>query len=733
MAPVILGARQAGPMALRRTSAGRQQPVYYSANRQLKTARFTDTLASIDPMAWSNWGLASTATGTLVLPADATYDGGISSVAAYDLTSSSVFVNLEQVPNLGNGSTEAVFQVANTGLQTTYPVSPTAHLFSWNNGSLRMGTTINGVTTWAATAVYDPYNHGWLRIRENAGTVSYDTSPDASTWITQASTPAVFSVSSSYIQLYSGFTGTEETPGAAVFDDLNILPSWPTYTPTLPVSRKTGPMALRNRQFQKPLPWGTVLANPKTATLTDTFDLTDTSLWTYGADAAVANGQLALTTNDNGWVRTRLPYDVAGSSVSVRWIAPTGGDSSTFAYPLTMTSFRQAMWQDSFYNTIYWSQSTGKFMSVYFTPSAGTVVGTQYTYDSIVHAYLRLREAGGRIIYEFSSDASSWTAFGNFPAVFTSGDCTIQLYAGKSSGTASTTYFDDLNLLPSQPYFQPTLPVSRTAGPMALRRRTSLRPTPVPQYSTTRPKMDTYTDTFDTLNTGVFASLPGGAALVNGRLEMSSPAVGLQAGTTFDLTGSSLSARVVVPVEDLTYGLQVTMYVIPGVYAEGAQYFIGMGCQPNNVSGLYCWWNGPGLNYPGAGFTTYDPVLHKYWRIREAGGILYCETSPDASTWNLLHSRAPLPGLSLSRVRIVFATQGGVAPSKAYFDDLNLPPSNATYNPTRPAGRKTGAMALRHASAQRRQQEYRSRVDPTVPTGDFFRLFLHHRNQQRGP
>lgn len=31
--------------------------------------------------------------------------------------------------------------------------------------------------------------------------------------------------------------------------------------------------------------------------------------------------------------------------------------------------------------------------------------------------------------------------------------------------------------------------------------------------------------------------------------------------------------------------------------------------------------------------TTYDPVLHKWWQIRESGGTIYWDTSTDGETW----------------------------------------------------------------------------------------------------
>ena len=121
--------------------------------------------------------------------------------------------------------------------------------------------TLTGTTTtpWAGTtwvgssANFDPVNHRFLRMREAGGTVYYETSPNASTWNTLSSTPAVFSTSTSYVQLYAGYWGAESSPGTLVLDNLNLAPSWPNPNVSVrPTGRKTGPMALRQRIKRRP-------------------------------------------------------------------------------------------------------------------------------------------------------------------------------------------------------------------------------------------------------------------------------------------------------------------------------------------------------------------------------------------------------------------------------------------------------------------------------------------------
>lgn len=69
----------------------------------------------------------------------------------------------------------------------------------------------------------------------------------------------------------------------------------------------------------------------------------------------------------------------------------------------------------------------------------------------------------------------------------------------------------------------------------------------------------------------------------------------------------------------------------------------------------------------------YDPVAHRWLRLRERAGITYWETAPDGVNWTIVHS-APDP-FDLSSVQAVIAAQVGSAvpsPGFAVFDNFNV-------------------------------------------------------------
>jgi len=80
------------------------------------------------------------------------------------------------------------------------------------------------------------------------------------------------------------------------------------------------------------------------------------------------------------------------------------------------------------------------------------------------------------------------------------------------------------------------------------------------------------------------------------------------------------------------------------------------------------------LGVPGAGArgqVPYVPATHRHWRIREASGTMYWETSPNGSAWTeLWHEALPF---AVEHVRGRLAAGGLLAAaSEARFDEVNL-------------------------------------------------------------
>lgn len=418
------------------------------------------------PTRWTNWGTATNVGGMLSCIPSTNYDGGIGSVQAYDLTGDDVAIQLVTPPNVGNGGTMCSLELGPVQSGT----NPALHAWSWSNGQL----AASNQSGWLWWTTYDPYNHAFLRIREAGGTVYYETSPDGSSWITQTSTPATFSMSSTYVRIYSGYGGTEPDPGVALWDNLNLAPSVTTYNPTRAAGRNAGPLALRQIIRHRPQPSSPPSVSPsaKIATFTETFNTLDPTIWaTVSGTPSSTYGQLTLPcASTYSTVQSVASYDLTDSSVYVNLTQTQAAGNGTTDTIFGVTSNAQYVW---------FQVVNGQLVTLDTTTGSTT---TQ-PYDPIAHQFLRIRANGsGTMWWESSPDASTWIqvatstgsglSVGNAQVYFSCG------YDGVEDNPLPAM-FTDLNLPPSLPTRTAVIPVSRKTGPMALRRRIMRRQQPV--------------------------------------------------------------------------------------------------------------------------------------------------------------------------------------------------------------------------------------------------------------
>lgn len=92
--------------------------------------------------------------------------------------------------------------------------------------------------------------------------------------------------------------------------------------------------------------------------------------------------------------------------------------------------------------------------------------------------------------------------------------------------------------------------------------------------------------------------------------------------------------------------------------------------------------DGAGVSLP------YDPVAHAWWRFREAAGIVYMETSPDAVTWTV-RRQVPTPAwVTAGNYPLHFSTHRETGDLTSYYfeiDNVNTTPAAPT-PPATPTG-----------------------------------------------
>ena len=190
------------------------------------------------------------------------------------------------------------------------------------------------------------------------------------------------------------------------------------------------------------------------------------------------------------------------------------------------------------------------------------------------------------------------------------------------------------------------------------------------------------TDTFDTsIDSTVkwpFIRLPVWDA---GRVRLdcqSSQYYCIQSDRNYTLVGSSIMAKVTAPAA-ADGRTTVMQYSLPRTGNQNNWFEIEIDSGPS-VTQIYADRSANGV-YSSSALITYNPTQHAWLRIRESGGTVYFETSPDSIGWSTLWSfptsdYAHLPEV-LSPGCVYFGCglrYGGNSGSAAYIDNVNVPP-----------------------------------------------------------
>jgi hypothetical protein len=189
----------------------------------------TDTFNTdgpFDPARWPN----SYNTAGLPLPAQSggvglvAADTGFSayaSAAAYTLQGSHAFARI--IPPALGGATGDVYAqllvLSNVvGTQLVFEVNVTSNL-------LVMTVQVGFASEGGASIPYEPDAHAWVRVREDAGDLYWDTSPDGREWTNRYSETAPAWVADGDLEAQLLAHRDDGTTDFAAFDDFNVTPT----------------------------------------------------------------------------------------------------------------------------------------------------------------------------------------------------------------------------------------------------------------------------------------------------------------------------------------------------------------------------------------------------------------------------------------------------------------------------------------------------------------------------
>ncbi|MFB7672928.1 hypothetical protein ACFC26_16120 [Kitasatospora purpeofusca] len=142
-----------------------------------------------------------------------------------------------------------------------------------------------------------------------------------------------------------------------------------------------------------------------------------------------------------------------------------------------------------------------------------------------------------------------------------------------------------------------------------------------------------------------------------------------KSATSWTLTGSSFYLRVYPPAAAGAATATCTAFITSTTAGDDAGFLVDTA---GNAMGLYL---RSGFADAGAVFLTYSATAHAWLRLRESGGTLYWDTSPDGTTWTNRRTAATPAWAANTDLALYMDSHRDAGTSNwAEYDNLNVPP-----------------------------------------------------------
>ena len=349
----------------------------------------------------------------LKLPTNATTSHYVElqSQRMFDLRDSEMSVEVLSVPNPATS--------AQTSFIAYYDGNNNVR-FQYEQGMLYCATKKNGINSVKASIAYDPVQLRYWRMREQAGTVYWETSPDKMNWAIRSQTPSATAppVDSVLYLLDAYVSGVQTSAGEARYDNVNG-----GGTPM----GKYCPTSYLQDNFDDPIraqAWARANEGD-------------------GCSHVEMGGELIITpsttTSTYCGYTSAQSYDLTSNSatVEVAQTPNTSADTATF-FKLEGEKGLLAIVQEG-----------GELFMRYQTVGNSSDLAAK-PYDPIAHRWWRIREKNGTTYWETSANGTNWTIAAQTmnPVPVTAFD--IQLVAGTGSAVMNPgeAHFDHFNIGP---------------------------------------------------------------------------------------------------------------------------------------------------------------------------------------------------------------------------------------------------------------------------------------------
>jgi len=346
--------------------------------------------------------------------------------------------------------------------------------------------------------------------------------------------------------------------------------------------------------------------------------------------STLGGGYYGVNSSVNG-----VAYSLANSYIQSQ-LVNAGNQSLTSwgVYPVSLDKAGDSSYQ------LYWAVETNKVRAYKNTAGTHTVLA-EAAYNSSTHKWFRIRESSGTVYWDYSTDGISWTNFTSISDPFAINSVNVGADVGTWNTEASTTTatIDNFN----KPL---TSSVTEDWSSGSIN-TTKWNNWGSPQTSVVSQQLQ------------ISSTLGGGYYGVNTNV----------GGTVLSLTGSYVTNQLVdAGNQSLTsWGV----YPVSLDKAGDSNYQIYWAVETNKIR-AYKRVAGTATILSEA---TYDPSVHKRFRIREYNGTTYWDYSTDGSSWTNFTSAAnPFDVSGVVIGTDVGTWQAEASNTHATFDNFNVAP-----------------------------------------------------------
>ena len=330
----------------------------------------------------------------------------------------------------------------------------------------------------------------------------------------------------------------------------------------------------------------------------------------YGT-VAIVDGEAALA-NTAGYSGLETEHAYLGRGTSA-YLKVTPG------HPRTGTYETLYYWHVDADNYIALYVSGATFQGVVRQAGANTFVTLAgNVYDPTVHAWWRIREAGGVAYFDTAPDGATWTNRGSLPHTLDLSAVALQVATGRYGAETSVpdTRVDNLNVTPAAP----------SAAAIASLVDTFPGPGLAAEWTVNGA---TVVDGQLAVNCGHVAGDPVfSSARSRPAYQWSGSQLRFEAPSMPGVVGDAANAQ--AWVMDSAPAVVVDRIGFEYVAAAGRLDFLGQ----------------TGATYDAIGVTEsvpYDPIAHRWLGLRHTGTAIIWETSPDRATWTVRRTLATVP------------------------------------------------------------------------------------------